>query len=131
MRKSLVLLSTLALVAACATPREACISGAQRELRTLNGLIAETQGNLARGYALGQNQEIRVVRERCPVYDSEGNETGTFTICEVPETVTTQVPVAIDLNAEQAKLRSLLDRKAQMETQVNAAIQQCIAANPE
>jgi hypothetical protein len=130
MRKTLVLLSALALVAACATPREACINSAQRELRVVNGLISETQVNLARGYAVVDQQEVRVVRSTCPVFGPDGAQIGT-TPCEQPETVTTQVPQAIDLNAEQAKLQSLLQRRNQMDQQVQAQVQQCLAANPE
>ena len=130
MRSSLVLLPLLAL-AACATPREACIGSAQREMRVVNALVAETQGNIARGYAIEERQEIRVVRSACPVFDGDGNPTGFTTPCDKQETFTTKVPVAIDLNAEQAKLRSLLQRQAQMESQTQARIQQCIAANPE
>ena len=36
----------------CGTPQERCISGVTRELGVVNGLIAETQANLARGYSL-------------------------------------------------------------------------------
>jgi len=129
MRSSLVLLPLLAL-AACATPREACIGSAQREMRVVNALVAETQGNIARGYAIEERQEIRTVRGSCPVFGPDGGQIGT-TPCEQPETVTVKVPVAIDLNAEQAKLRSLLQRQAQMESQTQARIQQCIATNPE
>ncbi len=45
-------LASLALLAACGTPQEQCISRATRDLRTVEALIAETQGNLDRGYAL-------------------------------------------------------------------------------
>ena len=50
-------LSVLALVpvlalAACQTPREACLSQASSRLRTVDALIRETQGNLDRGFAI-------------------------------------------------------------------------------
>ena len=48
--KTLLLVSALAL-AACQTPREACVSEASQELRTVEALIAETRGNLSRGYS--------------------------------------------------------------------------------
>ena len=52
------------LLAACATPREQCISRATSELRTTQAALAEARDNVARGYA--------VFRERVPytVYDT-------------------------------------------------------------
>jgi len=46
----------LALLAACATPREQCISDVSRDFRVLNSLVAQTQANLARGYAVVEEQ---------------------------------------------------------------------------
>jgi hypothetical protein len=54
-------------LAACQTPREACVSEASEELRTVDALIAETRGNLDRGYALETEQEVEVVRDTCRV----------------------------------------------------------------
>ena len=42
---------TLAALAACGTPQEQCISCNTRDLRTVDRLIAESEGNLQRGYA--------------------------------------------------------------------------------
>jgi hypothetical protein len=42
---------TLATLTACGTPQEQCISRNTRDLRTVDRLIAESEGNLARGYA--------------------------------------------------------------------------------
>jgi len=85
MRPALMILPFLAL-AACATPREQCIGQATRDLRVLNSLIAETQGNLARGYAIGEQQEVRTLRKTCRGENSDGtifryscDETETFT----------------------------------------------------
>lgn len=128
MRTALILLP-LVLLAACATPREQCINAATRETRVLGNLIAETQGNLVRGYALETRQEIRTVRKTC----RGTNEDGTTFIfpCEETETFNVSVPVAIDLNAEAAKLASLQTRFTQMKQASDQAVAQCIAANPE
>ena len=127
MRRSLLLIPLL--VAACATPREQCINDVTRESRVLSGLIAETQQNIARGYALEEVQEVRVVRTTCTGTNEDGS---TFTFpCEETQTIERDVPVAIDLNAERAKLESLLERQAQLQRSTDAAIQQCIAAYPE
>ena len=42
----------LLLLAACATPLERCIASATKELRVVSGLIASTQANINRGYAI-------------------------------------------------------------------------------
>lgn len=127
MRRALFLLP-LAL-AACATPREACINDATRELRVLSSLVSETQGNLVRGYAIGERQDIITIAETCEAV-SETGEVTRFP-CDRTETRTTEFPVAIDLNAERAKLDSLLERQAILNRQSQSIIQQCIAIHLE
>lgn len=128
MRKSLVLLP-LILLAACGTPREQCIAGANSQVRVLDGLIAETRANISRGYALEEQQEIRVINSTCTGTNQDGT---TFTFpCEDTQTRTRRVPVAIDLNAEQAKLASLEQRRAQEARAAEARIQQCVRQYPE
>lgn len=127
MRRALFILPLL--VAACATPREQCINDASRELRVLNSLVSETRANIDRGYALEETQEVRVVQTTCAGTNEDGS---TFTFaCEETRTVEREVPVAIDLNAEQAKLDSLLERQSQLRTSTDAAIQQCVRVHPE
>ena len=126
MRPALILLPLVAL-AACATPREQCINAANRETRVLSALVAETERNLARGYALETQQEIRVVRSTCQGRTEEG---ATFTFpCEETETIERHVPVAIDLNAEAAKLTSLQERLTRQRAASDAAIAQCVATH--
>src|SRR6056297_2760500 len=128
MRPALILLP-LAALAACATPREQCIDTAMRDTRVLSALIAETEGNLARGYALETEQDIRTVSRTCQGRTEEGS---TFTFpCDETVTFDRSVPVAIDLNAEQAKLESLRERFASEQAAANAAVAQCIAIHPE
>lgn len=127
MRRALLLLPLLA--AACASPQEQCINEVTRDLRVIGGLVNETQGNLARGYAIQQVSEEQVIRRTCTGNNEDGS---TFTFrCDNTMTVTRDVPVAIDLNAEQAKLNSLLERQSQLEQSSQAAIQQCAVAYPE
>jgi hypothetical protein len=121
MRRAFLL--PLLLLTACETPREACISNANRELITLSRLVEETRGNLARGYAIGIRQEVRTIPETCRTQNAEGLIT-TFP-CDRTEIVDINEPVAVDLNAERAKLDSLLERQAQMQRQSQAAIAQC------
>ena len=128
MRAATILLP-LALLAACATPREQCIDDVTRDTRVLAALINETRANLARGYALEEQQELRNVRRNC-TGRNEDETTFTFS-CDKTETFTTRVPVAIDLVAEQAKLESLEERFAVTQAASNQAIAQCIATYPE
>jgi len=119
----------LAVLAACATPREQCISQVTRDARVLSSLINETRGNLQRGYALDRQQEVRTIRRTCRGRNEDGS---TFTYrCDTTDTVTRNVPVAIDLNAERAKLQSLEERFVQTQAASNQAVAQCIANNPE
>jgi len=119
----------LVFLAACATPREQCINDANRDASVLSGLINQTQGNLERGYALEQRQDVRTVRGICRGRNEDGS---TFTFsCEETDTFTTTVPVAIDLNAERAKLQSLQERFTLVRATSNQAIAQCIAIHPE
>ncbi|MGJ8586755.1 MAG: hypothetical protein ACSHXW_01255 [Yoonia sp.] len=128
MRLALFMLP-LAVLTACATPREQCISQVTRDTRILSSLINETRANLARGYALEERQEVRTVRETCRGRNEDGT---TFTFrCDETDTFTITVPVAIDLNAERAKLASLEERFTQSQAASNQAVLQCIAQNPE
>ncbi|MDA1154819.1 MAG: hypothetical protein O2873_08705 [Proteobacteria bacterium] len=128
MRPALMILPFLAL-AACATPREQCIGQATRDLRVLNSLIAETQGNLARGYAIEEQQGVRTLRKTCRGENSDG--TIFRYSCDETETFTTNRPVAIDLNVERAKLNSLVERRNQQQATSDQVVLQCIAAHPE
>ena len=62
-------LPVLALLAACGTPQEQCINRNTRDLRTVDRLITETEGNLQRGYA----------------YEQITISTPTWVYCDVPQ----------------------------------------------
>jgi hypothetical protein len=127
--RSALFIIPLALLAACATPQEQCISDATRELRVINRLVNETERNLTRGYALETVQEVRVHQTTCRGENEDGSE---FTFeCEETRTFDRQRRVAIDLNAEQAKLNSLRQRQSQMQRQADSGVAQCRSAYPE
>lgn len=128
MRKALILLPLLGL-AACATPREACISSVSRDLATVNMLIAQSEATLARGYGVEQRQEVTTRPTFCREVLPDG--TVKTEMCEETSIRTVDVPVAIDLDAERNKLRQLQEQRARLEPATQDAIQQCIAANPE
>lgn len=117
------------LLTACATPREACLDEVNREVRILDKLISETQANLTRGFAVEERQEVRTRRTFCTGKNEDGS---TFRFrCEETDTVTRTTPVAIDLNAERAKLTSLEQRQMQNISNAQAGIAQCLTRFPE
>ncbi len=111
MRRAALLMPLLAL-AACETPQEACLRGVSREASIVEGLIAQTQGNLRRGYAIEEDQVIRTVPDFCEVEDNEGRER--TVLCDRTEVRDVERPVAIDPEAERAKLEGLLERRARL-----------------
>ncbi len=122
----------LALLAACGTPQEQCISRNTRDLRTVDRLIAETQGNLDRGYAF----ETITVYEDYWAYCqgprvAEGEPVPPPRLCLDERPVTEQRPKAIDLNAEARKLDSLKAKRRDLARKAEAVIAQCKAEFPE
>ena len=128
MRPALIILP-LVVLAACATPREQCISAVTRDARVLSHLINETRANLDRGYAIEKRQDVRNVSRTCRGRNEDGTP---FNFrCDETKTFETVVPVAIDLNAERAKLASLEERIAQETQTSNQQVAQCIRVHPE
>ncbi len=128
MTRAILLLSCLVL-AACATPRERCINQVSAQLRTLTALANEARGNLARGYAIEEREEIRVRDRTCRGTNEDGS---TFTFrCEETDVRTRRVPVSINLEAEAAKLRSLEAQIGRETPRRAAAVEHCIAVHPE
>jgi hypothetical protein len=112
-------------LAACATPQQQCISAATKDLRVLNSLASSTQANINRGYAIEIQQELVIETRVCGEFEGEK------VYCDVPETVEKKVPIAIDLEVEQAKLNSLLKRQRQMQANAEKAVQSCRVNYPE
>lgn len=128
-------LAALALLAACGTPQERCIARETRDLRILERLIAETEGNIARGYAL---EEVTVWRDywtTC-VIPQAPNPDGTprpplTQPCERERAETVTRAKAIDLNAERAKLASMRDKRRDLARAADSAVATCRATFPE
>ena len=128
MKKTLILLSLLAS-AACSTPREQCISNANGQLRTLDRLIDVASGNVQRGFALAEVQDVRVLRTTCQGTNEDGS---TFRFpCEETETFIRREPVSINIVEERVKLAQLQDQRDSAARDVAARTQQCIAIHPE
>jgi hypothetical protein len=124
--------ATLAFVAACGTPQEQCIRQNTRDLRTVDRLIAETQGNIDRGYAY---ETITVYEDfwvRCPQSPpAEGQPAPAPRLCLDERPVTEQRPKAIDLNQEARKLASLKEKRIDLFRKAETVIKQCKATYPE
>lgn len=122
----------LVVLSACGTPQEQCISRNTRDLRTVDRLIKETEGNLARGYAF---ETITVYEDRwvyCPQpRPPEGETPQPPRLCLDERPVTEQRPKAIDLTEEARKLESLKAKRKQLARAAEAVIAQCRTQYPE
>ena len=138
-----LLLAALAALAACGTPQEQCINAATRDLRVLDQLIAETEGNIARGYGYRETMrtEMRYVPCNRPVLrQAPPREPGAKPVfyydsapgfCWEDVPVSERRPVAVDLAAERAKLAEMRKKRAELNAMASAAVAQCRATYPE
>ncbi|WP_347266472.1 hypothetical protein [Paracoccus sp. (in: a-proteobacteria)] len=126
-------LSVLVLLAACGTPQEQCISRNTREFRTISALLAEVEGNLARGYAWQERTVMRTEFDDCPrvVTGKGGKRDIVYRTCrrEVADTERYRAP--IDPVSEARKRDNLAARKAALAPAAQAAVKACKAAYPE
>lgn len=128
----------LLALAACGTPQEQCISRNTRDLRTVESLIAQSEKNLARGYALEDRTEWQPDWVPCgppppPRIGPDGKPrpSGPPRMCWDERPVTVTRPVSIDLNAETRKLASLKQKRAELSRQAQSVVRQCKALYPE
>ena len=128
MRLALTILP-LAALAACATPREQCLSQATRDARINAALIAEVEGNISRGFGVEVEERVRRVPRRCRGETESGEPV--ITECDDVRIDKVRKPVALDLNAERAKLRRLLAERDRIAARTGTAVSQCQALYPE
>ncbi len=125
--KRLGLLAFATLVA-CGTPQEQCINYNTRDLRTVDRLIVETQGNLERGFAY---ERITIYED---YYDVCYERDGTAVVprmCLQERAILVDRPKAIDLTDEARKLESLKVKRKDLARKAEAVIAQCKAEHPE
>ncbi len=134
MKKTAALL-ILTTLAACGTPQEQCISRNTRDLRTVEKLIAESQGNLDRGYAIDRYEVTVPDWEPCIRYVPGTKEDPTprpvSTTCRTWDTETRTRPRSIDLAQEAKQLQQLKAKQRELSRQAQSVIAQCRAAYPE
>ncbi|RYI19464.1 MAG: hypothetical protein EON48_09165 [Acetobacteraceae bacterium] len=124
-------LLALAVLAACGTPQEQCISRNTRDLRTVDRLIKETEGNLARGYAFETITVYEDYWTTCAAPATAEGEPAKLRPCLDERAVTEQRPKAIDLNAEARKLDSLNAKRKDLSRQAEKVIAACKTQYPE
>ena len=122
MRKFSCLLPLLLI--GCGTPQERCIASVTRDMRVVDRLIVEVEGNLKRGYAFEEKEVLRIRFVDCSVG-------GVAQMCLDDVTTTERSAVAVDLVAEAAKLASLKAKRAAQATEAAPAIISCRAEFPK
>ncbi len=123
-------LALVLAVTACGTPQEQCIRANTKELRQVDGLIAETRANLSRGY--GYDEQTVTDWDWEPCFPSRPNVAGTGRdMCWEPYERTVRKPVAIDPAAENRKLAALTARRKVLASQATPAVAACKAQYPE
>ncbi|TXI06295.1 MAG: hypothetical protein E6Q73_00775 [Pseudorhodobacter sp.] len=124
-------LPALLLLAACGTPQEQCISANTRDLQVVDRLIRDTESNLARGYGFETVTEYEPQWIDCTPRPTEANPEPAREMCFDRVPVTVRKEVALDLNAEAAKLKSLKAKRAGLAKTAESVIAQCKAKFPE
>ena len=121
----------IALLASCGTPQQQCINAATKDLRTVEKLIKVVQGNIDRGYAYATS--IRTIPQfvDCTPHPTQNNPDPEGQMCLVQSAQTFQVPVAIDIKAEERKLARLQARRKLLVKQSQSAIAVCQATYPK
>lgn len=138
MRPAAISLSLVLVLAGCGTPQEQCIARETRDLRVVDKLILETEGNLKRGYAYEDITVFRTVWTTCEsaviAPPAEGAPMPPPTaprLCldEKEETITR--PKAIDLAAEASKLSGLQSKRKDLLSAASRSVAACKKAYPE
>lgn len=132
-RNIIITLPLIAALAACGTPQEQCIRKNTKELRVVSDLLAEVEGNLARGYAWQERSVTRTEWVTCRdvVPDKDGEPIVVTRACLRDISDTEHYRVAIDPAPETRKRDNLAAQKKRLEKQAAAAISACKKAYPE
>ena len=138
MFKPILLLPICAALVACGTPQELCIARETRDLRVVDRLIAETDGNLNRGFAYEDVVISRTVWVNCepwpappPVEGGPPPPPASPRLCLEDRDTTVTRPVAIDVAAETSKLGGLKAKRKQLAAAGERSIAACRKAYPE
>ncbi|MDO5646535.1 hypothetical protein [Paracoccus sp. (in: a-proteobacteria)] len=130
---SLSVIALPALLAACGTPQQRCINQNTGEYRAVSRLLAQVDGNLARGYAWAEREVTRERFTECRDLrrDADGTLQPVLVPCWREYTETERYRVPIDPAAEQRKRDNLAARQAALAAKAKSAVAACQAAFPE
>lgn len=123
--KTTLSLAALGFVGACATPKEQCISEATLNLKTLNGLISETEGNIARGYAIHKQSVPYTYSGTC------FNQIVGAYACPQTGSRIQETPVPIDVSDQRKKLVIFKKQLPEAERVAAHKVKHCEATYPE
>jgi hypothetical protein len=131
--KHVVLICGLAVLAGCGTPQERCIASVTRDLRVVDRLIVETQGNLDRGYAL---VEVEKTRESWVLCRPGRAATATSPaqppeMCLREQDYTVTEARAVNLADQRETLAELQLKRVTLEKASRSAVASCKLAHPE
>ena len=115
----------LLLLSACATPREQCVASATKDIRVLDRLIAESKGNIERGYGYDTQRYTSWDFVICG-----RRKDGSFHYCWEPYDRTRRVPVAVDLTTEQRQLDAMLRKRVELAKEAAPRIAACNETYP-
>ncbi len=124
--RALIALTPFALLAACATPQQACIAQNSVELRATEAQILKINDTLSRGYAIHKQQVPYTVMGVC--FSEERRRSYP---CPGTRWRTDERPVAVDLNDQRARLAVLEKKRAPLLKAHQAVVKACVAAHPE
>ncbi len=117
------LFALLIPLAGCSTSLEQCVSRSTKDLRVVEDLIASTETNIKRGYALDTRAQVSVGLQLCT------SPSANFHFCTATQTSPRQTPVAIDLKAERRKLAELRAKRVALKRQADLDARACVANN--
>ncbi len=120
-----VALALVLSLAACATPRERCVADANRTYDDTLKLLAVTEGNIARGYAVHRQQVPYQVTETC--HDSKDRPYA----CTETRYRTQETPVSIDVAEERRKRAALQASLPGLRANAAERAAQCAVLYPE
>ncbi len=132
MKSRNALLTAAMLLAACGTPQEQCIRKATGDIHRLDRLIATTEDNLARGYAIEEDHVTVPDWEICAIPGTGKNGTALQTsMCFEPQDQIVKREVAIDPAVEKRKLLNLRAKRAALIKASAPEIAACKATYPQ
>ncbi|MEI6098889.1 MAG: hypothetical protein WCS20_11435 [Alphaproteobacteria bacterium] len=129
--RRLMALALFTTLVGCGTPQQQCINSVTRNLQVVDRLIAETQGNVSRGFAYVNETRTTPRFSDCTPRATTQNPNPVPRGCWEDVSTTVRRPAAIDLDAEAAKLASLQRKRTQLAKDSGPAIQACQMQYPE